>query len=204
MIRFYVTVNMKVKNFRAFRVIKTESLNYEESVFSGKTSICRNDFSCNFRQVYEAVFEEVRGQQCPELPSRLECIFVFPNKDNYFEWTPYEGGQCYLLELELEGNLVWLDAKFINEDLTAFLLKADNLNEKDMDQIREIAAQYWDTASEKELNSVQCEGLFVGKAKIVTFKEVIVQPKCHKMQTSIKVCSDYMCNPSSDEELLKD
>lgn len=62
---------MKVKNFRAFRVIKTESLNYEESVFSGKTTICRNDFSCNFRQVYEAVFEEVRGQQCPSSDEEL-------------------------------------------------------------------------------------------------------------------------------------
>lgn len=195
---------MKVKNFRAFRVIKAESLNYEESVFSGKTTICRNDFSCNFRQVYEADFEEVRGQQCPELPSRLECIFVFPNKDNYFEWTPYEGGQCYLLELELEGNLVWLDAKLINEDLTAFLLKADNLNEKDMDQIREIAAQYWDTASEKVLNSVQCEGLFVGEAIIISIEEINVKPKCHKKQTSIKVCDDFICKPTSDDELLKD
>ena len=190
--------------FKAYRIIKSECLHSDVIHLYGLSPIKRDSFSSPFKSLYERIFEDVRKQQFPELPSRFECVFVFPNKENYSEWVPDNGGQCYLLELELTGEFAWFDAKCINEDLTDFLQKADNLNEKDLNQIREIAKQYWNTASEKELNSVNSEGLLAGTAKIISIEEINVKPKCHQKQTSINVCNDFICNPTSDDELLDD
>ncbi len=195
---------MKVKNYEAYRIIKSECLQSEVIHLYGLSPIKRDSFSSQFKGLYERIFEDARKQEFSELPSRHECVFIFPSKDNYLEWAPDDGGQCYLFELELTGELVWLDAKVINVDLVQYRLKID-LNEQDLTAINNIALKYWKTSEQKDvLKSESCEGLFVGAAKIISIEEINVKPKCHKKQTSINVCNDFICNPTSDDELLYD
>jgi hypothetical protein len=109
--------------------------------------------------VREWIFEEIRKEFFPNLPSRQRCLFVIPNDVqslNYWRNTLGKNGN--ILKLELTGKLH--RANQLHLDLTT-----DNL-----DHIRGKAFKYWAGASGS--NSAEDEYLFEGFAKVLEIVSV--------------------------------
>ena len=74
------------------------------------------------RRYMEAVFERYRQQNCPDLPSRLTCMFLSA-KENLSDWYPALGATTppiYLLEVDGQVHIAdhrWLDTDIMTQDM---------------------------------------------------------------------------------------
>jgi len=102
----------------------------------------------------EWIFEEVRKEFFPNLPSRHRCIWVIPdNKDAIQYWWKTMGEKGQILKLELTGKIYRTNQQYLKR-ITAPL-----------DQIRMNAFRYWAGASGD--NPAEDEYLFEGFAKVL-------------------------------------
>lgn len=152
-------VSMKVIDYKVGRIVKIEYLHqyFEGQLISQPNKIINPDYSPNKVQV-ETVFEDVRKKTFPNMPSRMNSLFVFPLTERYTqEWLntmyPKLNVGYIFLTLILNGDLYWFDADYYNDSL--FL---DDIND-----IKSYALNYWksiDNYSDLPL----IEGLFIGNA----------------------------------------
>lgn len=151
---------MQVKGYKVGRIVPIESLGQYEV---GQV-LCQPQFRVNpdysLRKIsIEEIFENVRANNYPYLPSRQRSLFVFPIDDKKYEeeWLktlyPHQTVQYILLTLSLNGELYWFDSDFFTDCLP--------LN--DADKINEQAHKYW-RPKKDYANIPQIEGLFVGAA----------------------------------------
>jgi hypothetical protein len=103
----------------------------------------------------ELIFEYVRKEKYPYLPSRLKCLYLSKDKYNLEEWESIfqrmDRKPLQLLQLELDGTIF--------EGNVSYILKQNNsLNDK-----LEQANKYWSGDKEKMIPEI----LFVGKAKVI-------------------------------------
>jgi len=113
----------------------------------------------------ETVYEEVRVQNFPELPSRQRCTWVVPDDENTAEymrfwWPKLNQNERRILKLELTGKL-----HKTNEE---FLLFATN----PLDYDRQYAFKYWSGEQGADINKIEC--LFEGIVKVLAIIDPVV------------------------------
>ena len=103
--------------------------------------------------IREEIFEEVRGNYFPHLPSRKTCIWVCTQEAVEFWWSTLNPGNQKLLKLNLTGSLFIADQRH---------LLADTYRHND---IRARAFEYWTGSDGIEVNDQ--EVLFEGIIDVV-------------------------------------
>ena len=102
----------------------------------------------------ELALEEIRLKYCPDLPSRLRCLYVCENKEDAINWVEIlkrNNKQAkQILTLELTGTI-------FKGDGTSLL----TLNRSYSDHLK-FAKDYWNNSTGK-----QDEILFMGTAKVI-------------------------------------
>lgn len=111
--------------------------------------------------VRELVFEEVRKDFFPQLPSRQKGIWVIPINESTSEtvkywWSQVSNGNSQIIKLRLTGKIHQASSEW----LTARVLP--------LDVIKQNAFKYWTGASSgRDLNQVEC--IFEGFATVIDF-----------------------------------
>jgi hypothetical protein len=102
----------------------------------------------------EVIFESVRANHYPELPSRTSCLWVIPtdDKENLQQWLDIIGGNGELLEVELTGKV---------HKGNEFFLKMGTF--KNIEDYYSHAHNYWQSTHADSAY----EYLFEGTCKIV-------------------------------------
>lgn len=113
-----------------------------------KLKIVSKEFSFYVR---EHVFEEVRKEHFPQLPSRLKCLWITEETQLPYWRTMSIDKKQYLLTVVLDGNIFCADE---------YWLKANTFSR---DEYYERANHYW---SEEMSKSPKTEFLFYGNAII--------------------------------------
>lgn len=102
----------------------------------------------------ELMFEEVRKELNPNLPSRLKCLYVCKTKKEIKDWIDIfrrtNKKEFQIVKLKLTGSIFIGDASFI-------LRQNISLNRK-----KEQAKMYWNGEKKDKIN----EYLFVGTAVV--------------------------------------
>ena len=149
---------MEVSNYKIGRIVKIEDLQrYIVGQSLSQPQIIANpNFSPKKLQI-EDIFEDVRMTNFPDLPSRLNSLFVFPLEERHEqEWLsimyPKLNVEYVLLTLVLNGNLYWFDANYYNDSYYA-----------DENSIKRNALNYWQVINDY-LQLPLVEGLFIGNA----------------------------------------
>lgn len=151
---------MEVINYKVGRIVPLDSIGQYQigHVLCQPQSKTNPDYSHRKIKI-EEVFESIRANNYPYLPSRQSSLFVFPIDDKKFEeeWLkilyPHQTMQYILLTLSLTGDLTWYDSDYYNDCLLF----------DDTDKMKEQAHKYW-IPKEDYANIPQIEGLFVGEA----------------------------------------
>ena len=117
----------------------------------------------------ETVYEEVRKQNFPELPSRQRCLWAIPDDVNTadyirFWWPQLNLNNRRILKLELSGKLHRANQEF--------LLSVSN----PLNFMRQYAYRYWIGEQGTNINEVEC--LFEGVAKVID----IIDPQVYGVQ----------------------
>ena len=106
----------------------------------------------------EYIFEEVRANFYPNIPSRKKCMFLFDPEINISKYVA-------LMNFNIEKyNLVEIETAEENSKILRVNMDLLNCNLKYYDEIIAIAHEYWKGASEISLNT---EILFEGEFKIL-------------------------------------
>lgn len=106
----------------------------------------------------EYIFEEVRVNYYPNLPSRKRCMFLFDPETNINEYAA-------LLNFDMEKyNLVEIETAEENSKMLRVNMDLLNCNLKYYNEIIAMAHEYWKGTSEISLNT---EILFEGEFKIL-------------------------------------
>jgi hypothetical protein len=104
--------------------------------------------------IREWIFEEVRKEFFPSLPSRHKCLWVIPyNKEALKYWLDVLGKEGKILKLELTGRLLRTNPQYLR------------LTTNSLDYIRTEAFKYWAGTSVGNPNEEDC--LFEGFAKVI-------------------------------------
>ena len=151
--------NMEVANYKAYRIVDIErGAKYKVNDVLPIEHYNTDDYSSN-KKAIEQILEEIRPDA---LPSRNKALFVFPESEHDYEsvWTNFKYNhnekEYLLLELELTGDLYWLDAGIYNE---CYALRKPLLDEQ--------AKSYWIEVQESDFTTnMDIEGLFTGTAII--------------------------------------
>jgi len=102
--------------------------------------------------VRELVFEDVRREHFPQLPSRQKCIWVIPPEEKSVKfWYTQLSGR--LLRLRLTGKVHRTNQQYLTTDTLS------------LSEFRENAFKYW--AGIKGKNSVEDEILFEGFVTVI-------------------------------------
>lgn len=110
------------------------------------------------RLTREIVFEEVRKDFFPNLPSRHRCLWVIPDDiDNIKYWWTILGKKGRILKLKLTGKIHRANQQYLN------------LNTNRLNYIRQEAFKYW--AGTSGTNKVEEECLFEGFAEVIEIPE---------------------------------
>lgn len=163
--KFKWCLNMKVSKYKAYRIVDAQvGATYNIGDELSIPHYNMDDYSPE-KKTIEQILEATRPNN---FPSRNEALFVFPASQNDYEsvWANYKYSHTerdyLLLELELAGDLYWLNADLYNGPLF-------NQNQ------RQKAKEYWKEIAETDFTrDMDIEGLFVGVAKIIK-----IQPKRH-------------------------
>lgn len=152
---------MKVVNYKAYRIV--DAHNVATYKVGDKLSIphyTMDDYSPK-KRTFEQILEVNRPDN---IPPRNEVLFVFPESQYDYEsvWTNFKYShserEYLLLELELTGDLYWLNAEHYNSPFF-------NQNQQ------QKAQEYWKEIAETDFTcDMEIEGLFVGTAKITEIK----------------------------------
>lgn len=153
---------MEVSNYKAYRivdVINGSEYNVGDTLTIEKYSL---DDYIPKKEAIEQAFEANRPS---DFPSRNEILFVFPESEHDYEsvWTNYKYNhyekEYLLLELDLTGNLYWLDASHYNNNVLLRLGQGQ--------QAEEEVKRYWqEVKAEDFTRDMDIEGLFTGTAVI--------------------------------------
>lgn len=111
--------------------------------------------------IKEEIFEAIRLQYYPDLPSRFNCVFLFSEmtfaKESYANQGAYK---AYVYEVELvEGKLIKVEMDLLRCDGATF------------EEINSCAHKYWKQL--KQPNSATLEILLNGQAKV---KKLLLEP----------------------------
>lgn len=114
--------------------------------------------------IREMVFEEVRKEHFPTLPSRKKCLWVIPNEikriNYWWDRLPRDDNEeRVLLKLRLTGNIHKCNQSFITLDYASVLDK------------KELALNYWSGVPGN--SDIENEYLFEGT---VTVEEIFDSP----------------------------
>ena len=152
---------MKVVNYKAYRIVDTKvgaTYNIGDELLMPRYNI--DDYSTE-KKAIEQILE---GNRPDNFTSRNEALFVFPESQYDYEsvWTNFKYShserEYLLLELELTGELYWLNAVHYNSPFF-------NQNQQ------QNAQEYWKEIAETDFTGdMEIEGLFVGTAKITEIK----------------------------------
>lgn len=130
-----------------------------------KYNLC--DFDIKKRQVEEKL-EKVRKECYPDLPSRLNCLFVCHDMDDVELWAIQKssiyGRQFKILTLETTGPVSWFSAESYNEYFCGI--------RKDLHQ---ACKEYWQSyASTKIEEMEECEGIITTPVQIVAVRHASI------------------------------
>ena len=105
--------------------------------------------------VREFVFEEVRTNSFPTLPSRYRCIWLIPKKIESVKywWERLGGENKRILEVQVTGKLHRASERYLDP------------NTFSLNQWKELAFKYW--AGAREVEEVEDEILFEGFVKVL-------------------------------------
>lgn len=114
-----------------------------------------NDALCTYlRLVREFIFEEVRKEFFPNLPSREKCMWVIPNNIQALKyWWDTLGRNGQIVKLELAGKIHQANQQYLE------------LNTNSLDYLRMQAFKYWSATS--GTNPIEEECLFEGFATAI-------------------------------------
>ena len=108
----------------------------------------------------ETIFEEVRQQYFPELPSRQKCLWVIPHTVSLNEavqyWNKFLSTEQKpkLSQLNCSGKIFYADSTFVSPTTIG-----------NFPEYRKRAYKYWSGVVE---NPLAVEGLFIGKIKVIS------------------------------------
>jgi hypothetical protein len=106
----------------------------------------------------ETIFEEVRVNHFPNLPSRSTCLWVIPHNQqaiDYWEAALTQGGESQFVKLKLTGIIHKTNQPYLQ------------INRNSMDYNRKSALEYWNGISGS--GSIEDEYLFQGIAEVMEF-----------------------------------
>lgn len=106
--------------------------------------------------VRELVLENYRLKNCPDLPSRLKCLFCCKTFQQAQKWVPIlkrmnKSGSVKIVELEADGQIFEADGNLMLRNTLSVFDKEN------------IAENYW----KNKMPIVERELLFVGEAKVL-------------------------------------
>ena len=111
------------------------------------------------RFVREHLFEEVRKEFFPDLPSRLRCLWIIPHDKNAVNyWWKNLGRKGKIFEISVSGKVHQASQQYLNITTQSF------------DYIREQAFKYWAAKSVENQNEYEC--LFEGFVKVEKEKQI--------------------------------
>lgn len=103
--------------------------------------------------VREIVFEEIRKDFFPGLPSRQKGIWVIPNEEDALKYWGVTLGGGKLLKLNLTGKIHRANQEYLN------------MNTRPLDYYRQQAFRYWSGTSGKNKQEEEC--LFEGFVEVL-------------------------------------
>lgn len=111
--------------------------------------------------IRELVFEEVRREMFPSLPTRRTAMWLFDQRssDFWINWFRRNPLRRQILTLSATGSIHVGNQQYLDSDLTSY------------QAYRENAQQYWSGSSTK--NATNNEILFVGTFKVVSVSDHI-------------------------------
>lgn len=119
----------------------------------------RNTLGHYLRFSRESIFEEVRANFFPNMPSRLRCLWVIPDdKDAVKYWWNTLGKQGRILELSISGKIHQASQQYLSLSTNSF------------DLLRQDAFKYWTSATGR--NKMEDECLFEGFAKVESIRSI--------------------------------
>jgi hypothetical protein len=129
---------------------------YGERVIDQKTVDAKYEL-----YIKEKMFEDIRALEFPNLPSRLNCVFLYNNLEiAKFHWAYEYSYQAYIYEVEIVKG-----EPFVAEmDLL-------NCNKMRYTQIKNNAEKYWSQVYHPDSCTLEC--LLDGEAKV---KELVEGP----------------------------
>lgn len=159
---------MEVTNYKAYRIVDTDrGAKYKVD----KELLIEHNNTDDYSPKKKAIEQILENNRPKTFPSRNEALFVFPKSKYDYEsvWTNFKYNhnekEYLLLELELTGNLYWLDAGIYNE---CYALRKPLLDEQ--------AKNYWIEIQESDFTTnMDIEGLFTGTAII---KKIVRKRHC--------------------------
>lgn len=148
-----------------FETYRIDRLTDEDHLDIGERFPIRKRNVVNFnspqKRNIESVFEYVRMHKFPQLISRLDALFVFPEGKEYEDYwcnAKFRNnlGQeinYVLYKLDLEGDIVWLDSEYFDECLYS--------SQRNME---DSAKCYWKSNDDRTMKKYSVEGFFKGTA----------------------------------------
>lgn len=171
----------KVKNVVVYHVINDIKQQYDVGqVIEAPFAVERNySHWPKYKQEAEILLEEWRVKHCSQLPSRNRALFVASDIDGAENWARYKfnkGGIYFLYKILLiEGDLVYLDTDCF-EGVAEIIMGNELLLTHDL-SMEECLRRYWTGVFLREEGGHLIEGLFYGKAVVVSKKKMLFDKK---------------------------
>lgn len=167
----------KVKNVTVYHVISDVKHQYEVGQEINPPFDVERDYSHwpEYKQKAEILLEQWRVKYYSHLPSRNTALFVASTLEEAENWARYKfnkGGIYFLYEILLvEGDLVYLDTDCFEGVAEIFmeneLLLTHNLS------LDECLKRYWSGEFLRQKGGHLVEGMFNGKAIIISKKKML-------------------------------
>ena len=107
----------------------------------------------------EHLFEEIRKDFFPDLPSRFRCLWIIPNDKNAVKyWWNTLGKKGRIFEISVSGKVHQASQQYLGLSTNSF------------DFIKEQAFKYWTAKSVENENEDEC--LFEGFVKVESEKKI--------------------------------
>lgn len=115
------------------------------------------------RYFREKIFEKVRKEENPKVPSRYFCLWIIPDmaplKERLKFWIPQVVGDLNqtfrILHLSCTGCVHYANQKYLNLEACSSIQRT-----------RENAIKYW-KGDDLSINLPSAEALFIGQAKVI-------------------------------------
>ena len=167
----------EVQNLHIYHVVREDKRQYDIDEIISAPFKEKRDFSHwpSYKQRAEALLEEERLNNYPDLPSREDCLFACLDEESALNWAKdsyRDRGIFYLYEMEvIEGKIINLDPEFFEE--ICALLSEGQIPIINRYALEECVKNYWTGQSFRSNEYALKEMLIYGEVKVLSKTKLI-------------------------------